>query len=126
MCLSVDANGWGEGTGTHVSVFAHLMKGDHDDTLTWPFTGSVTVELLNQLEDKNHYKRITTFSANQEASQRVVKRERGGGFGPAKFISHAALEYNAFKNTLYLKNDFLVFRVTTKLPGQKPWLECAM
>ena len=40
-----------EAKGTHVSVFACLMKGDNDDSLFWPFTGTVTIELLNQLEE---------------------------------------------------------------------------
>ena len=53
MCLEVYANGIADGKGTHVSVVACLMKGDNDDSLSWPFTGSVTFELLNQLEDKN-------------------------------------------------------------------------
>ena len=41
-CISVYANGNGDGEGTHVSVYAYLMKGDNDDSLTWPFTGTVT------------------------------------------------------------------------------------
>ena len=42
------------GAGTHVSVFACLVKGRNDDNLPWPFTGEVTFTLLNQLEDENH------------------------------------------------------------------------
>ncbi len=45
MCLGVDANGRGDAKGTHISVFACLIKGDNDDSLSWPFTGTVTVEL---------------------------------------------------------------------------------
>ena len=41
-----------------VSMFAFLLKGENDDYLPWPFTGTVTVELLNQLEDKKfHWRR---------------------------------------------------------------------
>ena len=47
MCLCVYANGTGDGRGTHVSVFAHLMKGEFDDHLKWPFLGNVTIQLLN-------------------------------------------------------------------------------
>ena len=64
MGIRVDANGYDNAKGTHVSVFANLIKGDNDDSLTWPFTGSVTVELLNQLEDKNHHRDITPFPAD--------------------------------------------------------------
>ncbi len=123
MCLRIDTNGEGDATGTHISVFACLMKGDHDDTLTWPFTGSVTFELLNQLEDKNHHKRTTMFLADQEASQRVVNSERRIGFGKPAFISFDELDYNASTNTQYLKDDTLVFRVSAEAPDHKPWLE---
>ncbi len=123
MCLRVDANGNGAGVGTHVSVFACLIKGDNDDSLSWPFTGTVTIELLNQLEDKKHHKRTTTFPANNKASRRVVGSERGGGYGWPEFISHTDLDYNANKNTRYLKDDTLVFRVSVQVPDYKPWLE---
>ncbi len=92
MCLSIDINGWSDGAGTNVSVFVHLMKGDHDDTLTWPFTGSVTFELLNQLEDKNHHKRTTAFPADDEVSKRVVDGERAGrGYGNTKLMTFPTL-----------------------------------
>ncbi len=53
MEIRVDANGHREGEGTHVSVFACLIKGKYDDNLNWPFVGEIITELLNQLEDKN-------------------------------------------------------------------------
>ncbi len=98
------------------------MKGDNDDSLSWPFTGTVTIELLNQLEDKNHHKKTTTFPADREASQRVVDGERGTGRGH-KHIFHRDLHYNADNNTQYLKDDTLVFRVSVQVPDYKPWLE---
>ncbi len=122
MCLVVYANGWKEGAGTHVSVYICLMKGDHDDTLTWPFPGTITIELLNQLNDKNHRKMEIRFPANHESSQRVVVMERG--FGSPEFISHVALDHNLWiNNTQYLEDDTLVFRVSVEIPNRKPWLE---
>ena len=55
MCIRVFVNGYNEGMGTHISVYAVLVKSDYDDKLSWPFVGEVTVTLLNQLEDTNHY-----------------------------------------------------------------------
>ncbi len=125
MCLSIEANGNDVFSGTHVSVYAHLLKGDHDNTLTWPFTGSVTFELLNQLEDKNHHKRTVIFPADREASKRVVGSKKAlSGWGIPMFIPHTALNYNASTNTQYLKDDTLVFRVSAEAPDHKPWLEC--
>ena len=54
MCLSVVANGSGEGEGTHVSVYACLMRGEFDDHLKWPFRDHVTIAMLNQLKDNSH------------------------------------------------------------------------
>lgn len=126
MCLEVHANGIGTGKDTHISVYAHLMKGDYDETLTWPFTGSVIIELLNHLEDKNHDTGTFTFRADKKAGQKVVEGEIGPGGGTPKFISHLALHYNAKTKTQYLQNDTLIFRITVKIPNYKPWLECTM
>ncbi len=123
MCLRVDANGNGDGKDTHVSAFAYLMKGDNDDSLSWPFTGTVTFELLNQLENDNHHKNTTSFPADAVASQKVVDDDRGRGYGYSKYISHTDLDYNADKNTQYLKDNTLVFRVSVQVPDYKPWLE---
>ncbi len=77
-----------------------VMKGDNDNSLSWPFTGTVTFKLLNQLEDKNYnHKNTILFPADYEGSQRVVNGERGRGYGSHKFISHADLDYNVSKNT---------------------------
>ncbi|XP_064399361.1 TNF receptor-associated factor 2-like isoform X3 [Halichondria panicea] len=125
MCIRVDANGSCAGEGTHVSVYVCLMKGDNDDSLSWPFTGTVTVELLNQLEDKNHQKGTTIFTADLANSQRVMDGDISvNGWGWRKFISHADLAHKPLTNCQYLKDDTLIFRVSAEAPDYKPWLEC--
>ena len=52
LCLDVFANGNGSGEGSHLPIYACIMKGQHDDFLLWPFTGTIIIELLNWLEDK--------------------------------------------------------------------------
>ena len=125
LCVRVYANGYGNDSGrdTHVSVYACLMKGDNDDSLSWPFTGTVTFELLNQLEDKNHHKMTITFTVNSVVSQRVVDREKGPGWGYPEFISYADLAHKPLTNTQYLKDDTLIFRVSAEAPDYKPWLD---
>ena len=114
MCLRVDANGYGNGKGTHVSVFAYLMRGDNDDNLNWPFKGTIKVSLLNQLEDGQHHtKEPWSLSHNvpRECSGRVTQGERGkDGWGIRQFIHHQDL-YKVGKTCQYLKNDTLFFRV---------------
>ena len=47
---------------TYVSVFLYLIRGPHDDELEqsghWPLKGIFTIELLNQLDDSDHYSPI--------------------------------------------------------------------
>ena len=126
LCIGVTANGLSSGEGTHVTVGAYLMKGDNDDSLTWPFTGTVTIELLNQLEDKNHLEEAITFLADNEASQRVVIGDRAEyGYSIPQLISHTDLvDVRSDANPQYLKDDTLVFRVSAEASDYKPWLEC--
>ena len=55
MLINIDANGYRDNKGTHVSVWVYLMRGEYDDQLEFPFKGTIKFELLNQLEDKNHH-----------------------------------------------------------------------
>ena len=124
ICITVDANGDEDGRGTHVSVFACLMKGKYDDFLPWPFTGKVTIELLNQLEDKNHHSMSVMFTSDNECSQRVVNEERSSlGWGKPKYIAHTRLGYNSVKNCQYLRNDRLHFKISVGAKSSPtPWL----
>ena len=104
--LSIYPKGRGDGKYSHVSVFVHLTEGHYDDSLTWPFQEVVTVEVLNQLEDKNHkkIKMLPTFRNRPEEG-----KEKGYGFN--KFISHEKLKNSQSKKCQYLKDDKLYFRV---------------
>ena len=121
MCLMVYANGNGEGAGTHVSVYVYLMRGEHDDKLTWPFHGYITIQLLNQSRDQDHVEYTLAFgdkAARKDASGRVTVGERAmNGWGVHKFISHTNLFIKQYlKQYLitkqYIKNDCIKFRVT--------------
>jgi hypothetical protein len=125
MCIRVDANGIGDGANTHVSVYALLMKGENDDYLPWPFTGRVTFELLNQLEDKHHHCcKDMTFPSDDKSSQRVEDEGRSSrGWGWPKYISHSDLGLNSAKNCQYLKDDRLHFKISVDAESSStPWL----
>ena len=124
MCISVDANGTEEGTGTHISVYAYLEKGENDSLLPWPFTGKVTVELLNQLDDRKHHSRTIKFLSDRQSTQGVVDNERyTEGWGRSCYISHSDLGHNPAKNRQYLKDDCLYFRISVDArSSSKPWL----
>ena len=123
MCVRVDANGYGDGADTHVSVFVSLMKGRNDDNLPWPFTGKISFTLLNQLGDKNHHTRTISLQQDNEAGWRVVEGEFAAtGFGYYTFISHNKLY--APWNCQYLKDNCLYFRVKVQVTNS--WLTCTV
>ena len=112
--LRVEANGYGSGKGTHLSVFVCLLKGENDDKLQWPFTGDLNLQLLNWREDKGHEEILLGHnSAPLGSLERVMKGERAaGGMIYRRFVSHTDLPYSLQKNAEYLYNDALCFRVS--------------
>ena len=118
MCLWVYANGCKEGKGTHVSVFACLIRGEFDDHLKWPFRCRVTIAMLNQLEDNNHITETISFTntTDNKVIGRVTDGERGSGLGYDTFIAHTDLTYDPAKNCQYLKYDCLRFRIVKVKP----------
>ena len=111
MIMRVYPNGFGTGKGTHISVVFLLMKGPHDDELEqsghWPLRGTFTIELLNQLNDSNHYSHMLQFHHYMctECTNRVLKGVMAHrGFGLEQFMS---LQHN---NSAYYKNGSLTFR----------------
>uniref|UniRef100_A0A1X7TDF1 MATH domain-containing protein n=1 Tax=Amphimedon queenslandica TaxID=400682 RepID=A0A1X7TDF1_AMPQE len=122
LCLRVRANGESEGSGTHLSIHIHLMRGDHDDTLKWPVRGKVKLVLLNRKRDENHFVEEIEFNdgSNPEATGRVINgiQISSGtaafvGQGRAAFIPQDLL----FQD--YMKDDSIRIRITSvDLSGQ--------
>ena len=93
-----------------------LLPGEYDDTLEWPFQGEVTVELLNQLEDKDHIKMIIPFNEDtpdQYKNRVVPPNVNGEWWGNFHFW---ILNHHSLNDTVYLR----VSIETTK--HNKPWL----
>ena len=101
MCLKVYANGNLSGKSTHLSVYVHLMKGEFDDQLKWPFRGNVTFKLINQEEDSDHVLDTAYSQYVPLRCKRVMTEGRpdGNAWGIPKFFPHAELQPK------YLKND---------------------
>ena len=87
MCIRVDANGYGDGKGTHVSVFTKLLQGRYDNQLHWPFLGSITYVLLNQLADDKHHSRVAIYDTDNDM-------QVGSSRGFHKFLPHSSLPHD--------------------------------
>ena len=116
LTMFVFCNGVLDGKGTHLSVFVYLVRGEYDDELVWPFRANVSVHLLNQRGDRNHYQKMIRFTPATPAAvcNRVTNGEMAKeGNGPTQFISLGDLEYNSSTDTQYLRDDCLKIRVNS-------------
>ena len=116
MCLRIYASGLGDAKGTHVSIYVHMMSGEFDSHLQWPFKGEIRVQLINQKEGGKHFEHtIVINGASMEKCNcifsKVAVHATGSGLGYSQFISHADL-YKPTEGKEYLKNDTLKLRVT--------------
>ena len=114
ICLNVSGGGYGDGKGTHLSVFLYLMKGRHDNELTWPLRGKFEMKLLNQISDSEHHSLILTYddSVPNQYKSRVTQGNRAAHcWGYQQFISNKDL-HKTTPIRQYLKDDCLFFQVT--------------
>ena len=99
---AVDINGYGDGKGTHPSLFVHILRGEYDDQLKWPFNGIVTIEMFNR-ETKTW---DNSRSIHLDDLERAIDSLYGSNRGHSKWISLA----DVYKK--YLRHGNLRFKVT--------------
>ena len=93
-------------TYTHVGVRVCSMVGKYDDQLKWPVTCTITIQLLNQHQDKDH------VTASERLTWNKSTRSDSFGYISHKLHSISDLGWNAQNQTQYLKDDCLKIKVT--------------
>ena len=94
-------------------MYIQLQRGEFDDQLSWPFSGKVTIALLNQYGNLwNHVKEIVVDDRySSEFRQRVtLGQDAPIVIGPDDFISIPELD--GVLNKKYLVYGDLHFAVT--------------
>ena len=102
--------GYDDSKGGHVSVSVKILEGENDYKLRWPLHGEITIQLLNwreNNEENNYEEMILDYKIRPTCG--VVNVTCGW---PA-FVSHSDLIYNPHKNTEYLRNDMLLFKIVS-------------
>ena len=118
LSLKVIPNIRGDPTAMYVGAF--LMRGEFDHLLKWPFEGSIALEMLNQLEDSEHFKFRAVFIGTQRAYRLrdSDRAERGRG----NDVLYEKMNYNPTKHCQYLKDNCLAFEWPNSLI--ETWYSC--
>ncbi|XP_053144107.1 TNF receptor-associated factor 6 isoform X2 [Hemicordylus capensis] len=98
----------------YISLFVHMMQGDYDSHLPWPFQGTIRLSILDQSEGplRHNHEEIMDTKPELLAFQRPVTHRSPKGFGYVTFM-----QLQALKQRTYIKGDTLLIRceVVTRL-----------
>ena len=92
--------------GGNVSVFAQLYHNKNNGKLKWPFTGSLTIRLKDQLTHINHVESVIDFqNATNDSRKKPTKNRENSGYGYPNFIAYSLLAPR------YLVKNKIVFEI---------------
>ena len=107
--LRLDPGGFGEGKGTHMTLFVRICNGPNDDNLTWPFHHGITLEVLDLTGGGHH----TTCALPAGALGPIYWKKPCGApnasIGHGQCLSHSDLKKQDFPclldDSLYIRVD---------------------
>ena len=98
-----------EGRG-YVGCFLHILKGDWDDRLTFPFKWKYTFTLINRSTSAHHYVRSCQIDEDDlRLFPRCFEQPKefgNSGFGMIEFISHEDIQMKEF-----MENDLILLKI---------------
>ena len=105
LCLEVNAAGTGTRSGRDINVGLHLMKGDFDDLLSFPFYGEITVQLVGQKSNSHIQKRFIFDDKTKKAGARADQDVNKESCDVSDFVAVEEIKQK------FLMNNSIVFRV---------------
>ena len=96
-------------------VWLHIMKGPHDDDLTWPPRGNFEIKLMNQISDSKHHSLMLAaygdkVDDNSSCGRVTDDKTMGKVWGYAQFISLDNL-HETSKVCQFIKDNCIFFQV---------------
>ena len=113
MIMTICPNGYGSCRGTHLSVFIKLMRGEYDNTLSFPINGILKIQLLNWRQNSGHVEKILQFDETIPERYRLqvtTGEEAAEGYFLFNYLSHDELE-NSSGYKKFIHNDTLCFKI---------------
>ena len=109
MCMRVNLNGVDSGVGKHISLFVHMMQGEWDEVIEWPFTGRITLSILDQSENveyRRHIMETLIAKPNLLAFQRPTAPRNYKGYGYVEFAP-----IDTLVDGKYVKNNTMLVKI---------------
>lgn len=108
MCLRINPMT----TESTVSIYVHLMKGEWDDTLEWPFFGSIQVTMLDRIGNCHMINKMKVDNGELETFQKPKYNEmvKSTGYGFPFFIKLE--EMNMIKG--FIKDNTVLIKCVIK------------
>ena len=108
MCMRINLNGVDSGLGRHVSLFVHMMQGDWDSILLWPFTGRITLSILDQTENsefRRHISETLVAKPTLLAFQKPAAPRNHKGYGYVEFA-----QIDQLQEPQYVKSNVMLIK----------------
>ena len=113
MCLRVNLNGIDSGSNTHVSMFVHLMQGEFDNIISWPFSNGLEITIMDQDQvNPVNIKEELFARPTLQAFLRPTMPRNHKGYGYVEMVTHHAL-----RTRKYILNDTMIVKVEIKNRG---------
>lgn len=99
---------------SYISLFVHIMQGNFDGQLSWPFQATIRLAILDQGPDGMHHEEVMETKPDLQAFQKPTIQRNPKGFGYVTFLHLTQLQQRA-----YVKDDTMLVRceVTPRLNG---------
>ncbi|XP_050436961.1 TNF receptor-associated factor 6 isoform X2 [Adelges cooleyi] len=98
----------------NLSLFIHMMRGDYDDTLNWPFNGHITLSLIHPTDPSLTVCLKMESSAESEAFRKCSFSNNGNETPPLNPRAFGYSEFVAIDEVLqngFIKDDSIVIKI---------------
>ncbi|XP_068760697.1 TNF receptor-associated factor 6-like [Montipora capricornis] len=109
LCMRINLNGVDSGVGKFIALFVHMMQGDYDNILEWPFTGRIALSILDQregVEFRQHISETLVAKPHLLAFRRPEAPRSILGYGFRDFASMEQIH-----EPQYVKNNTMLVRI---------------
>lgn len=98
----------------NISLFIHMMPGDYDDTLSWPFSGHITLSLIHPTNPMETIYLKMQSSAESEAFRRYSFGNASTEVLPMNPVAFGYAEFVTVDEVLqkgFIKDDKIVIKI---------------